>query len=1071
MSTALLYQVGYLPSLSWKEISEDAIDTLSEINKLCEFKIMDVTGTPIGSRMGRPEKAKIRKLKGSPQGIFPCGKEGGRMRNLISSFDLGYINSNFPVLFCETCNKGTIYIKCEKCGSKTKEMHFCEVCKQSVDVAVHCSKNTIFYKPTKIDAKYYVNNALKNLGVSLPELVKGVKGTWSKKRIPEHLEKAILRAIHEVYVNKDGTIRYDMIEAPITHFKPVEIGTSVEKIKELGYKVDIDNNPLEKTDQLIAIMPQDIILPDCQAMEESRSPETLVRICNFIDDLLVKFYNEDKFYNVKTKDDLIGQLVIGLAPHTSAGIVGRIIGFSQTQGFYAHPYYHAAMRRNCLTSDSMIYFKNSHELHTSTIEEFFERYADNPKVSDMYGSEEIDLVNKPLLALSSDTFGNYNEKKIVKAFRRKYSGDIIKITCKSNQEIKTTPEHRLWVFDDNQLVEKMVMELKEGDLLASLNRVEDDEHKINDINIINLLSNDAEIENLTVRTSREFCDKIKSQIKLPKAKFNNIFSRRPYAIPLTIFNQLKIDSTELTKFKIGFKRNFGQIPVLLNAKKFAKLLGYYISEGCAWQSKVKNKNSWHVDIAASNLNVQHDIRQLLDNLDINYTVFKTKITITSKILYKIFVEKLNLGAKAHKKQISDIVLNWPKELVFQFLSGLYQGDGNVYKREIKYTTVSEKLAMQLYFLLTKLNFTPSFRIERDKIIKSGLVYEKYKAKNIEPPRTTLHYVCLNSTDAEQFAKSIVLLDKKKEKLDEIKSIARNRRLKLYNNLRLIPIKKIEIEQYEGYVYDIQLEKGDKIFAAGKGQLLSHNCDGDESSVMMLLDGLLNFSRQFLPDSRGSRSMDAPLVLTTVLVPNEVDDEVHNLDVSNGYPIELYESSLKLKYPWDISNIKQIKQFLGKEGEYDDVGYTHPVSSINLGPKVSAYKTLVTMMDKVEKQMELAEKIDAVDESDVASMVVEKHFLKDIKGNFRRFGSQNVRCVECNEKYRRVTMAGVCTKCKGKLILTVAHGTVTKYIEPSEMLINKYNVPPYLKQVFETIKRSVDSVFKIENKKQTKLMNY
>jgi hypothetical protein len=31
-----------------------------------------------------------------------------------------------------------------------------------------------------------------------------------------------------------------------------------------------------------------------------------------------------KFYNVNTKNDLLGQLILGFAPHTSAGVIGRV---------------------------------------------------------------------------------------------------------------------------------------------------------------------------------------------------------------------------------------------------------------------------------------------------------------------------------------------------------------------------------------------------------------------------------------------------------------------------------------------------------------------------------------------------------------------------------------------------------------------------------------------------------------------------------------------------------------------------------------------------------------------------
>ena len=101
-----------------------------------------------------------------------------------------------------------------------------------------------------------------------------------------------------------------------------------------------------------------------------------------------------------------------------------------------------------------------------------------------------------------------------------------------------------------------------------------------------------------------------------------------------------------------------------------------------------------------------------------------------------------------------------------------------------------------------------------------------------------------------------------------------------------------------------------------------------------------------------------------------------------------------------------------------MGFTHDTSSINLGVGCSAYKLLPTMEEKLRGQMNLATKIRAVDESEVAKIVIEKHFIKDIKGNLRKFSQQQFRCVVCNEKYRRPPLVGKCTKCGGNIIFTI-----------------------------------------------------
>ena len=94
----------------------------------------------------------------------------------------------------------------------------------------------------------------------LPKIMKAVKGLMSKDQTPEPIEKGYLRAMHEVPVFRDGTIRFDMSDVPITHFTPKEIGADVTKLVALGYELDVDGMPLEQEEQMLEIFPQDFIL-------------------------------------------------------------------------------------------------------------------------------------------------------------------------------------------------------------------------------------------------------------------------------------------------------------------------------------------------------------------------------------------------------------------------------------------------------------------------------------------------------------------------------------------------------------------------------------------------------------------------------------------------------------------------------------------------------------------------------------------------------------------------------------------------------------------------------------------
>ena len=116
-------------------------------------------------------------------------------------------------------------------------------------------------------------------------------------------------------------------------------------------------------------------------------------------------------------------------------------------------------------------------------------------------------------------------------------------------------------------------------------------------------------------------------------------------------------------------------------------------------------------------------------------------------------------------------------------------------------------------------------------------------------------------------------------------------------------------------------------------------------------------------------------------------------------------------------------------------------------------------------MELAQKIRAVDEDDVARLVVDRHFIRDIKGNLRKFSQQEFRCSNCNSKYRRPPLIGNCLKCGGRIIFTVSEGSIIKYLEPSLSLAEKFNLSPYLHQSLDLTKMMIESIFGREKDRQ------
>ncbi|MEM1565696.1 MAG: DNA polymerase II large subunit [Candidatus Bathyarchaeia archaeon] len=316
---------------------------LDALTHLSGVTIKDKAPTFVGARMGRPEKAKRREMKPLVHVLFPVGLAGGSQRDIVEAAEKGSLFVEIVNLKCPRCGSYSLRIKCPVCGFDTVPEFICPRCGKGVNdggACPICKVSAYPWRKRAINVKQLLEEACSNLAVPLPKILKGVKGLTNEMKMPEIIEKGILRAKYDLSVYKDGTIRFDATNAPLTHFKPAEIGVPVEKLVQLGYRHDIYGKPLTSPDQICELKIQDIVIP-------VKCAEYFVRVANFLDELLVKVYGLPPYYNVKNIDDLVGHLVVGLAPHTLVGVLGRIIGFTNLNVCYAHPVWHSAKRRDC----------------------------------------------------------------------------------------------------------------------------------------------------------------------------------------------------------------------------------------------------------------------------------------------------------------------------------------------------------------------------------------------------------------------------------------------------------------------------------------------------------------------------------------------------------------------------------------------------------------------------------------------------------------------------------------------------------------------------------------------------
>jgi DNA polymerase II large subunit len=329
------------------------------IQELSEITVREKAPTSVGARMGRPEKAKRREMRPMVHALFPVGLAGGPHRNLVEAMRKGTYGAELVQRRCPVCREISFVAKCPKCNVETIVEQTCPRCGKTAkgEICPACGSPTRSFAKQTVDLKNILTEACGRLNLAFPDLVKGVKGLANQTKTAEIIDKGLLRAKHGLSLFKDGTIRFDATNAPLTHFKPSEVNVSVEKLRALGYTRDCKGALLEVSQQVCELKVQDVVIP-------MKCAEYFVHEAQFLDELLEKVYGLDSYYRVKRVEDLVGHIILGLAPHTSVGILGRVLGFTELNVCYAHPLWHSAKRRDCdgdedtlmLTLDALLNF-------------------------------------------------------------------------------------------------------------------------------------------------------------------------------------------------------------------------------------------------------------------------------------------------------------------------------------------------------------------------------------------------------------------------------------------------------------------------------------------------------------------------------------------------------------------------------------------------------------------------------------------------------------------------------------------------------------------------------------------
>ncbi|MBS3760293.1 MAG: DNA polymerase II large subunit, partial [Halodesulfurarchaeum sp.] len=1045
-----------------RELSAAARDwgnAMKAVEEVAPFSVRERAPTRIGNRMGRPEKSESRELSPAVHTLFPIGEAGGNQRDVGKAAAAGdeidgtqgTVEVDLGKRECPECGTRTYKPRCEECGAQTRPVYECPECSIRVEPdeagrveCPKCERELSNVERQTVDVRSEFQEALASVSEreSTFDIVKGVKGLMSETKIPEPMEKGILRAKHGVTAFKDGTVRYDMTDLPVTAVRPAELDVSVRNFRELGYEEDINGDPLEHADQLVELRVQDIVLSDGAA-------EHMLKTADFVDELLEDYYDLEPFYKLTDREGLVGELVFGMAPHTSAAVVGRVVGFTSAAVGYAHPYFHASKRRNCFHPETKIWFQDERGVwHYDPIEEFVEERLDpTTAAEDDFGTLVQELDGGVVVpSLSQD--GEIVRKPVDAVSKHVSTDHLVTIQTRSGRELTVTPDHDIQVLEDDSIHSKMASEVSSSDSLLTPAHLEvfdssdsaqtfdllEEFLQVDEIDRESLmvkgidkgelyslfkgvLADEWEGEFYPLKSTAEF-------LGLPKKRLSNYIYRE--SIPVAILMDL-LGSSEATVERIpnavtlGMKRDRVEIDRIVTLDKdLATLIGYYAAEGFARKQET-SKGTIHQATISGIESVARDFFENTLERTFGVKPYRenhAKVTVSGRLMRVFFDKILEVGITAETKHVPPIIFNQSDELVSSFLSGYFSGDGRVDKSSllITATTVSRELKEDLLALLTRLGISASVDTT-DPIPLKEKFPDFYDEEDNSVSRKG-YVIRISSTDAVEFSQSVGLHLPRKNKrlLNHVKETnPAGRRIFDGGDGDYLVDEVADVTYVESgveYTYSLTVPGTHSVIVNDTSQ---KQCDGDEDCVMLLMDGLLNFSKKYLPDSRGGR-MDAPLVMSSRIDPEEIDDEAHNMDTVTQYSREFYEATREMVDP-DAVDVELAEDHLDTDRAYSDFGFTHDTSDIALGPDLSAYKTLGSMTEKMDAQLELARKLRAVDETDVAERVIEYHFLPDLIGNLRAFTRQEVRCLSCGTKYRRVPLSGTCRNCGGDVNLT------------------------------------------------------
>jgi len=437
---------------------------------------------------------------------------------------------------------------------------------------------------------------------------------------------------------------------------------------------------------------------------------------------------------------------------------------------------------------------------------------------------------------------------------------VIRITSKSGSSILVSENHKIPVLTENGIVVKKACEIKEGDFILEAKRISvplSQAPQFPGINVsegyidlIELLKDTKYSSKARVKGAAKLLDKntaLQLGLKITK-KFGKREYTVPYryltygwkdrdSIPLNVYYKLEKAPADRKNMKIffeGSKKNHAISPIIKLDNSFAKLLGYYLSEGHCYRNAVGF--SLNINEKSKINEICGLIKQIFDLTPRLYQHGgEVQIYIQNKAVYSLF-KLLDIGYYAHTKRIPDFVYAMDHDFIWNLLDGYLKGDGYANSPNYRSTTVSKDLHYGLNLLFRMIG-VPTY-----KSILNGKKFGKYTSKQAYV--TDIIKELFFDKNYQEKRKVLwnryplfFVKDEKKNKLfasyffNSYKTINKTR-LERSNNQEVqkwlkadvhpVMVKEVESKQYNGFLYEVGAVVPSHVFMHASG-IFSHNC--------------------------------------------------------------------------------------------------------------------------------------------------------------------------------------------------------------------------------------------------------